>query len=122
MNKKMPFSVRLLVLTAITVVVWVGFEVYRVLTSEPDPVVPEHILAPISPSLDTSTLNSISQRIHLTEEEIGDTVLLESSRGSSPGAQEPLSPELPLPEFLQPDESEESTESATSAGETVVEL
>jgi len=118
MNNKMPFSVKLLILTAFTVVLWVGFEVYRVLTSEPTPQVPEYILAPLSPTLDISSLNSIGQRINLTEEEIGDTVLLERPSGSTVVAPAPIEI-YSAPAFLQP---EGSPIPASNEGEVVTEL
>ena len=61
-NKKLPSIVILLILTAITVVFWVSFTVYRVFTKKESVVVPSEITAPINPNLDIDTLNEIVTR------------------------------------------------------------
>lgn len=61
-NKKLPSIVILLILTAITVVFWVSFNVYRVFTKEEPVVVPSEITAPINPNLDMDTLDEIVKR------------------------------------------------------------
>lgn len=58
-------------MTTATVVVWVGFGVYQVLSSKPDPIVPETILEPIKPELETKTLAEIGQRLYFKK---GETV------------------------------------------------
>ncbi len=70
---KTPTAVTTAVLTLITIFFWAGFEVYRSLTVKPVPPVPAEIINPITPSLDTKTLNSLNQRIFLTDDQIGNT-------------------------------------------------
>jgi len=80
-RSKYPPIVRFLLFTTITVIIWVTFEVYRSLTIEPDPVVPEEILAPLDPTLDSTRLDELQRRVNLSEEEIGETVLLSPDLG-----------------------------------------
>lgn len=61
-NKKLPSIVILLILTAITVVFWISFTVYRVFSKEKTIVVPNEITAPIVPILDMETLNEVHKR------------------------------------------------------------
>jgi len=75
-KKKRPAIVNLSILTLITTIVWVIFEVYRAITLNPDPVVPAEILSQISPELDIEALNQLQTRLILDENQIGDTVLI----------------------------------------------
>jgi len=61
-NKKLPSIIILLILTAITVVFWVSFTIYRVFTKEEPVVVPTEITAPINSNLDMDTLDEIVKR------------------------------------------------------------
>ncbi|HLD92328.1 MAG TPA: hypothetical protein VI795_02930 [Patescibacteria group bacterium] len=61
-NKKLPSIIILLILTAITVVFWVSFTIYRVFTKEEPVVVPNEITAPINSNLDMDTLDEIVKR------------------------------------------------------------
>ncbi len=84
---KTPKAVTTLILTLITIFFWAGFEVYRSFTVKPSPTVPEVIINPINPVLDTNSLNSIKQRIFLDDNQIGNT---------APTASPTLSP-TPIP-------------------------
>lgn len=74
-KRKLPGIVKMAILTVITVIAWIGFEVYRALTLEPPAVVSPKILEPIIPDLDSQSLNKLQKRIHLEESEIGDTTI-----------------------------------------------
>lgn len=52
----------LLISTLITVVAWVGFEVYRAYTKINPPEGIESYLTPLSPTLDTSVLDELEKR------------------------------------------------------------
>jgi len=80
MNRKKPLPtiVILAILTAITTLLWVGFEVYRSLTKEPADSVPPEITAELSPSLDLDTLSKVTQRIYLEDNEIGEIEIINS--------------------------------------------
>lgn len=71
MKRGLPIQVFLAIMTTATVVVWVGFSVYQVLSSKPDPNVPKTILEPIRPELETETLAEIGQRLYFNK---GETV------------------------------------------------
>lgn len=84
MNKKnKPFIVKLLILSIITIIIWIGFEVYRAFTVKPSPPVPPEILSPINPILDQQALDELQNRLNLDDSEIGDTLI----------SGEPVSPE-----------------------------
>lgn len=53
----------LLGLTLMTLVSWVGFEVYRAYTQVPVPAVLEKHLRQLSPVLDTTVLDEVERRI-----------------------------------------------------------
>lgn len=61
-NNKLPNIVILLILTLITTLFWISFNVYRVFTTKPDAVVPQEISLPIDPKLDTNTLDMIKSK------------------------------------------------------------
>jgi hypothetical protein len=58
-KSKLPSLVTVLVLTLVTALTWVGFEIYRAFTTTPEPSVSEEILSPITPSLDAGTIGKI---------------------------------------------------------------
>lgn len=74
-KKKTPAIVRILMFSAFTTFIWIGFEVYRALTIKPSPSVSIETLAPLSATLDSSTLNTLQNRLQLNDSEIGDTVI-----------------------------------------------
>lgn len=90
MKKKLktPTLVTTAVLTLITVIFWVAFEVYRTLTTKPAPVVPAEIIAPLNPTLDEATLNKLKLRINLSDDEVGNLVA---------GTPVPVATEIPTP-------------------------
>jgi hypothetical protein len=65
MNKKMPSVVVLVVLTTITVVCWIGFSVYKALTTKPPVEVPQAVLNPIDPKLNDQYLERLPGRVYL---------------------------------------------------------
>lgn len=67
---KAPKLVTVAIITTITIVIWVFFSVYRVLTKEPETSVPSEILAPINPTLNTNSLDSLETRIYFEEGEV----------------------------------------------------
>lgn len=67
---KPPKIVVVVSLTTITIIFWVFYSLYNVLTKNPPLKVPEDLLAPINPELDTETLDSISERVFFEKEEI----------------------------------------------------
>lgn len=69
-KNKLPSLVVVLILTLITAVMWISLNIYRSLTSKPAPAVPPEISEPLTPTLDTQTLNQINSRLYLNESQI----------------------------------------------------
>lgn len=74
-KSKMPSLVSILILTLITVVVWISFDVYRLFNRPPDPVVPEEVSKPLDPTLDQETINQIESRLFFDDSQIIDQVV-----------------------------------------------
>lgn len=79
-RKKNPI-VRLAKFSTATVILWIIFSVYRVLTMKPEPVVPEYILAPVSPQLNTEVLDTVQGRLNLSDQQIKE-VQIEAGTGT----------------------------------------
>jgi hypothetical protein len=75
-KSKLPVPVTVLLLTLITALSWIVFEVVRTFIKEPKPTVPQEILLPLNPTLDRQVLADLQQRLQLTDEEIGDTTIV----------------------------------------------
>jgi len=73
--KDSPPIVKLAILTLITVIIWITFDVYRALTIKPAPDVPEEILAKLDPSLDETALNQLQSRVYVADEQIRDNII-----------------------------------------------
>lgn len=83
-NIKAPKLVTIGVLTLITVVFWVGFEVFRTFTKKPEDPVPQAILNPIDPTLDQAALSKVQGRVYLDEGQIGQTVVQKATSTPEP--------------------------------------
>jgi hypothetical protein len=73
---KTPSLVTLAILTTITVIFWVLFNVYRVFTSKPSTSIPSEILEPITPSLDAETIGKIQKGVYLQEGQIPESTII----------------------------------------------
>jgi hypothetical protein len=62
-----PKLVTIAVTTTITIVFWIFFTLYQVLTSKAEPSVSEKLLSPIIPELDRESLLKIKDRIFFEE-------------------------------------------------------
>ncbi len=62
--KKTPSIVTFMVLTLITSIIWVSFDIYRRFIDQTDPVVSEDILSQISPTLDMDTISQIKNKVY----------------------------------------------------------
>ncbi|OGM08375.1 hypothetical protein A2159_02610 [Candidatus Woesebacteria bacterium RBG_13_34_9] len=67
---KTPTSVTIAILTTITVLVWVFFDVYRILKKTPVIDVEPKILESINPALDQEVLTEIEKRKYFDESSI----------------------------------------------------
>lgn len=99
---KTPTAVITAVLTLITIIFWVGFELYRALTFKPAPPVPQTIINPLDPTLDTKALQSLQQRMFLNDSEIGNT----QATATTPAPAAPTTAPLVVP-------TPQATQSAT---------
>jgi hypothetical protein len=63
-KKTTPFIVKFAIMTLLTALVWVGFDVYRAFTQKPPPAVSAEILAPVDPTLDSATLEKLTNRVY----------------------------------------------------------
>lgn len=66
---KAPRTVTVAIFTTITIIFWVFFSLYNVLTSKPAVDVDPKLLEPINPSLDTNSLDELPNRNFVEEGE-----------------------------------------------------
>lgn len=115
-NPKPPNIVLVGIITVITIVLWIIFGVYKLVTTPQDIDVPSDILSPVTPTLDRDGLTALQQRIFFSEGELSGVNLV-----STPSPEESPTP-TPSPSPT-PEEQEEATQSAeqetaTESGET----
>jgi len=98
-NKKLPNIISLAILTLITSVVWIFFNVYRVFTTKTEPKVSREILQPLSPKLNSEIISEIENRVFIEQNQIPET---------------PVEQVVPIPtETEEPVSTPEATASAT---------
>ncbi|KKR69676.1 MAG: hypothetical protein UU12_C0039G0003 [Candidatus Woesebacteria bacterium GW2011_GWA2_40_7b] len=99
-KSKLPGIITILILTLITIVVWISLSIYRALSKKPNPNIPEEISKPITPILDMDSLNSIQSRLFLDDIQIPEVVLVQSTTSTPEPVVEPTpEPEItPVPE------------------------
>lgn len=88
-KSKVPGLITILIMTLITSVMWVGFSIYRSLTTKPAPNVPAPISQPLTPSLDSATIEKMNSRIYF---EIGSVPEPSIGPTSSPTPEATLKP------------------------------
>jgi len=74
-KEKLPYIISLAILTLITSVLWIFFNLYRVFTNKPDYKVSEEILAPFSATLDQKIISEIENRVFIEQNQIPDIVV-----------------------------------------------
>lgn len=77
-KNKLPSLVTILILTLITVLMWIGLNIYRALSQKPPPPVPEEVLNPLTPTLDIDSLTKIQSRIFLDDSQIPEFTISKS--------------------------------------------
>ena len=80
MNNKLPRIVSLSIFSAIVVIFWIFFGVYRAITAKPTPQVSAQILEPITPSLDTNAIKNLGGRVFIDQSQIPQTNLINQSK------------------------------------------
>lgn len=89
-NKKLPNLVSILVLTLITVVMWIAFNVYRAILTTTGPSassVSDEVSSPFTPSLDKDTIDEIESKIFLDESQIPNTTFSPEATPLPPATQ-----------------------------------
>lgn len=84
-KEKLPNLLIFAILTVITLVVWIGFEVYRLVNKSSQTNVPESILTPISPNLDQEVLLKIEKKVYINDSELENL----NNEASTEAAQSP---------------------------------
>ena len=80
-----PGIITIAILTIITAVFWTFFSVLRIfMTKEKDTAVPEPILAPLNPQLNTSALESLKSRRFIEEGQIPEIIYSEITEEAPP--------------------------------------
>jgi len=76
---KVPSLIPVLILTLITVVMWVSLDIYRAVKKPVESTVPPEISKPLTPTLDQDLINQLESRNLVDDSQIPDIVV-----GSSP--------------------------------------
>ena len=113
---KAPRLVTIAIISTATIIVWIFFEVYRIFTAQLHPNVPEELLAPINPVLDTQSLDRIQGRIIFGEEEIPETMVPIAPSVSAPEEATPTPSPTPFEEIEQQQDSTPTPTATESAG------
>ena len=78
MNRnKGPNILLFAIFTTITIFVWIGFEVYKVLNPLTLETIPDSVLLPLDPTLDQDVLKKLESRRNFTDSEINSLLPLE---------------------------------------------
>jgi hypothetical protein len=76
MNNKLPGIVSLSIFSAIVVIFWIFFGVYRAITAKPTPQVSAQIIEPITPTLDSNAIKNLGERVYIDQSQIPQTSLI----------------------------------------------
>jgi hypothetical protein len=98
-------ALTLSILTLVTVLTWIGFDVYKALTKSEIPRVLQKQIAPLNPKVDWEIIEELRNKKTVSEEELKTVVIPEVSPSPEPSPAVTPSPEV-IPE-------EEATESGT---------
>jgi hypothetical protein len=75
---KLPSLISVLILTLITVVMWVSFDIYRAVTKAPESIVPAEITKTLNPTLDQDSIKLIESKKFLSDFEIPEDIISSS--------------------------------------------
>lgn len=99
-KNKLPSLVTIAMLTLITIIFWIFFSVFRLLTTKPGIQVADEILRPLTPTLDRAALEKLQARIYVSEGELGNLPVLTSSPPAptaTPSTETPLATPTAIP-------------------------
>ena len=99
-KNKLPSVITILILTLITIVVWISLSIYLALSKKLAPSVPEEISKPLTPTLDMDSLGKIQSRLFLDDIQIPEVILTQPITPTPEPVVEPTpEPEItPAPE------------------------
>lgn len=69
-KSKLPSLITLLILTLITVLMWIGFTIYWAVITNPEPSVSSAVSAKLTPSLDSAAINKVDSALFFNESQI----------------------------------------------------
>lgn len=93
-KNKLPSLISILILTLLTSVLWISFDVYRALTAKPAESVPKTVSDSITPTLDQTAIKKIESGIFIDSSQIPENVI---AIPSSPIPGQPAQAPLPTP-------------------------
>lgn len=96
---KPPRLVTVFIFTTITLIFWIFFSLYNILTKPTSLDIEPKILEPISPDLDTKSLQALTEKLYFEE---GQVVIPINPTAQQ---QEPKITETPTPEETLPEET-----------------
>lgn len=101
-KQKAPRLVTVAILTTVTLIFWVFFSLYNVLTSKPVIHVDSKLLDPLDPNLDRDTLGQLGERVFFEEQDVNFTavpsITLEAPTPTeTPSEEEPVLTPTPAP-------------------------
>ncbi len=108
-KKQKPFFVRIVILSTVTAIVWVGSTIYKTVSKKEEPNIPVQILEPLTPTLDKKVLDELENRVFLEESTIPETRVEVGVQAATPKPVETIAPE----------ETPVATESGEEAGEEI---
>lgn len=107
-KNKLPNLVVVLIISLVTVIMWVSLNIFRALTIKPSPVVPEEISNPLDPTLKTEILGEIDKRILIDTSQIPETIATASPSPTPAAIVVPT--ESPTPISTPPEATESGTQ------------
>lgn len=74
-KQKAPRLVTVAIFSTVTLIFWVFFSLYNVLTSKPPTHVDSKLLEPLDPNLDRDALGKLQERVFFNEQDVDFTAL-----------------------------------------------
>ncbi|OGM21335.1 hypothetical protein A2955_01310 [Candidatus Woesebacteria bacterium RIFCSPLOWO2_01_FULL_37_19] len=97
---KAPRLVTVAITTTVTIIFWIFFGLYGILTTEPKVDIDPKLLVPLNPTLDITALDSIKGRIFFDEDDITVSLPLTATTiEPTPTPEEPENSEETSPEI-----------------------
>lgn len=111
-----PRLVTVAVFTTVTIIFWIFFSVYNILTTEAEVDIDQNLLKPIDPTLNTEVLNRLPQRQYFEPGSTQNLNIIDSDQ--APPEQEAQEAVEPTTTPAQEEEQEEQSEEQTIELET----